>query len=904
MAIAKGVLLGPYEILNRIGEGGMGEVWRARDKRIGRDVAVKILPDSYPAGDERLLRFEQEARAAGALNHPGLVTIFDVGTVDGSPYIVMELLDGETLRNIIGESIPVPLPLRKVVAFATQIASALAVAHEKGIIHRDLKPENIIVTSDHRVKILDFGLAKLAAEPTDPEGRHRTAKRLTSAGIAVGTPGYMSPEQVRAQPVDYRTDIFSLGSVLYEMISGRPAFECFSAVETMHAVLNVEPPPLSTLIPNVPPALDAIVRHCLEKNPRERFQSARDLAFQLLMLQAEAENRTTDARWVPPPQPARNQLRRRTAIAIAAAAAVLALGAGGWALLKFRANGGGADARVLKQLTFSDGVELFPTLAPDGKSFASVSAQSGNRDIYVQRVDGRTAVNITSDSPSDDSEPAFSADGSQIAFRSERSGGGIFVMGVTGESVRRLTDFGHNPSWSPDGKRIVVATQRVEMQPRNRNDRFSELFLIDTQTGARRPLLQRGATGSTDAVQPSWSPHGDRIAYWGLSDEFGSRDLWTIDPNAAEPKQSVVQVTSDRALDWNPAWSPDGSQLYFGSDRDGTINLWRIAMDEKSGKPGGAPEPMSLPAVFTGHFTVSQAGPIAYASVARSYRVVAMPFDATTAQTGPPRTVLEGSMEILSFEPSPDGQSLVFTTGGVQEDLFLVDTGGKHLRQLTNDAARDRGAVWSPDGKTLFLYSNRDGAYHVWSIGADGGGLTRVTDTRDLQGTGAQNLYMPRVAPDGRTLALQSDTVAGLLHLDRPPGQRFERLGGTGEDARTTGFPAWSRDGRRLVLTRRGENLTSGFVVYSLATRQYQTMLNHGAAPRWLSDGKHIVFFESNSIGILDLDTQAVTSSPFTTLPGVDLTAAYPRLSDDGSTLYMRQTVEQGDIWMLQPSDK
>jgi eukaryotic-like serine/threonine-protein kinase len=900
MAIAKGVLLGPYEILNRIGEGGMGEVWRARDKRIGRDVAVKVLPESFQQGDERILRFEQEARAAGALNHPGLVTIFDVGTTSGSPYIVMELLEGENLRDAIGEVDPVPLPLRKAVNYATQAASALAVAHEKGIVHRDLKPENIFITADHRVKILDFGLAKLAAESTDTDGRHRTARHLTSAGIAVGTPGYMSPEQVRAQPLDYRTDIFSLGSVIYEMLTARPAFECFSAVETMHAVMNVEPPPMATLVPNVPPALDAIVRHCMEKNPRERFQSARDLAFQLQILSAEVENRTTDIRRTPMPVPKRRPYRA----AIAAAAAVVALAAvGGWALFRARGGSGQATPRVLKQLTFANGLELFPTLAPDGKSFAYVSSQSGNRDIYVQRVDGRTAVNITSDSPSNDSEPAFSADGSQIAFRSERSGGGIFVMGVTGESVRRLTDFGHNPSWSPDGKRIVVATQRVELQPRNRMERFSELWLIDAQSGAKRPLLQKvaGAAASIDAVQPSWSPHGDRIAYWGLSDDFGSRDLWTIDPNAPEPKQTVVPVTSDRALDWNPAWSPDGKYLYFGSDRDGTMNLWRMAIDEKTGKPGGAPEPMSLPAVFTGHFTVSQAGPIAYASVARSYRVVAMPFDAATGQAGPPRTVLEGSMETLSFDPSPDGQSLAFTTGGVQEDLFLVDAGGEHLRQLTNDAARDRGVAWSSDGKTIYLYSNRDGALHVWSIGADGGGLTRVTDARDLERTGAQNLYEPEVSPDGRTLAAQTDAFPGLIHLDRPQGQRFEKLGGSADEVRTASSPAWSPDGKRLVLSLRSDSPTSGILVYSLATRQFQAMTGQGVLPQWLPDGRHIAFFQRNSIGIVDVESQTVTASPFTTLPGVDVTTAYPRLSRDGSTLYMRQTLEQGDIWMLQP---
>src|SRR6266542_3927590 len=294
MTIARGDTLGPYEILAHIGAGGMGDVWRARDQRIGRDVAVKVLADSYAPGDERVRRFEQEARAAGAINHPGLVTIFDVGTMNGSPYIVMELLEGETLRDAIGDVIPTPLPLRKMIDYAIQISSALAVAHEKGIMHRDLKPDNLFITSDGHVKILDFGLAKLAEDASDVDARNRTARHLTSSGMVVGTPGYMSPEQVRARPLDYRTDIFSLGAVLYEMIGGKRAFDRDSAVETMHAILNEEPASLTSIAPNVPPALDAIVRHCLEKNPRERFQSARDLAFQLRLL-PEFQNGVTDS---------------------------------------------------------------------------------------------------------------------------------------------------------------------------------------------------------------------------------------------------------------------------------------------------------------------------------------------------------------------------------------------------------------------------------------------------------------------------------------------------------------------------------------------------------------------------------------------------------------------------------
>ena len=897
MTVAKGALLGPYEILARIGAGGMGEVWRARDKRIGRDVAVKVLPEELLGGEQQILRFEQEARAAGALNHPGLVTIFDVGTTGGAPYIVMELLEGQSLRELL-DATPGRMRPRRVAEYGMQVASALAVAHEKGIIHRDLKPENIFITSDRRVKILDFGLAKLAQEAKDVDGRRVTARHLTSVGIVVGTPGYMSPEQVTAKPLDHRTDIFSLGSVLYEMISARPAFEGMSAIETMHAVLNVEPVPLSTLVPDVSPMLEAIVRHCMEKDPRDRFQSARDLAFQLRMLPEIQETRTGNRAL-----PAMGGRRRGVAIATAIAAGLAILAAGGFALFRARNGGPPPAARTFKQLTFGDGIDMYPTLAPDGTSFAYVSAHSGNRDIYMQRVDGRAAVNITSDSPDDDSEPAFSPDGSQIAFRSERAGGGIFVMGVTGESVRRLTDFGYNPSWSPDGKRVVVATERIELQPRSRI-RTSGLWVVDTISGAKREIVRAG-TGSSgyrpgdDAVQPSWSPNGKRIAYWALSDSAGARDLWTLEPDAANPKATIVRVTSDPALDWNPVWSPDGKHLYFGSDRDGTMNLWRVELDEKTYEPAGPPEPIALPSMFTGHFAVSRQGEIAYATSTRTYRLVAVPLDPKTAVTGNPRTVLEGSMEQFSFEASPDGRSIAFTTGGTQEDLFVVDADGTRLRQLTNDEARDRGVIWSPDGTRLYFYANRGGRYGIWSIGADGGGLTRVSTDADLLRSGSNNLYGPNISPDGRTLAVQSDASAALIHLDQPPGQRYHPIGGDPLLA----FPTWSPDGRRLLLLKRqpSGSVAPGFFVHWLESGRSEQVSERGQSPQWLPDSRNVVFFDKNSINILDVDTRRVTTSPFRALSGVRLedTIIFPRLSRDGSTVYLRQVLEQGDVWMV-----
>ena len=278
MALTSGTRLGPYEIQSPLGAGGMGEVYRARDSRLGRDVAIKVLPESMARDAERLKRFETEARAIAALNHPNILSIHDIGTYNGVPYLVSECLEGQSLWLTLTRG---ALPLRRVADYGTQIAQGLAAAHDKGIVHRDLKPENVFVTRDERVKILDFGLAKLA-QPEDSSNEGATMVAVpTSAGVVLGTVGYMSPEQVRGEPADARADIFSLGAILYEMISGHRAFRRDTSAETMTAILKEDPPELSFTGKPISPALERVIRRCLEKNPLQRFQSARDLAFNL-----------------------------------------------------------------------------------------------------------------------------------------------------------------------------------------------------------------------------------------------------------------------------------------------------------------------------------------------------------------------------------------------------------------------------------------------------------------------------------------------------------------------------------------------------------------------------------------------------------------------------------------------
>jgi Tol biopolymer transport system component len=419
------------------------------------------------------------------------------------------------------------------------------------------------------------------------------------------------------------------------------------------------------------------------------------------------------------------------------------------------------------------------------------------------------------------------------------------------------------------------------------------LWIIDAHTGAKRLLLGDGeVSGGSDALQPSWSPHGKRIAFWGVSLSPDRRDILTIDPDAPQPKQTVVRVTHDETLHWNPVWSPDGTHLYFGSDADGTLNLWRVSINEQSGKTLGAPEPLSLPSSISGNFTFSQRGDLAFTTVTRSFRLLQLPFDAKSGTTGAPRTLFGGSQEILSFAPSPDGSSIAFTSGGAQEDLFIANADGSRMRQLTNDASRDRSPIWSPDGKTLYFYSNRGGANHIWSVRADGSGLAPVTNARDLARIGARNVYSPTISPDGRTLVVKTDRAPAFIHLDRPPRQQLEAIPGHPKLTR------WSPDGQRIVAAQ-----DPGILVYWPRTRKSEMVLTRAVnGPQWLPDGKSILFFENQRIGLLDLASRRDFTVPFF-LPGVQLDYSSV-LSRDGSSLYVRQRLEQADVWLVRLEKK
>jgi len=875
--LVAGQRLGPYEILAPLGAGGMGEVYRARDPRLERDVAIKVLPEHFIEDGDSLARFQTEAKAVAALSHPNIVAVFDTGQQGRQLFVVTELLEGETMRSRLRQG---PIGMRKAAEHAARVAEGLAAAHDKGIVHRDIKPENLFLLNDGRIKILDFGLARqdplLKASPELSSSP--TAGRPTNPGAMIGTVGYVSPEQARGEVADHRSDIFSLGAVLYEMLTGQRAFKGTSPAELLSSVLRDEPAFPSESDPRVPRALDLIVHHCLEKNPDERFQSARDLAFHLDSIGGTSASQRVETLL----SPETRRWRRRVPMALAAVALLAAtfeagrrVGAGG--------RGGRARAAPLsfQQVTDQPGEERQAQLGPGGTSFAFVGHVSGNPDIYLQRVGGRNPVNLTNDSPEDDTAPAFSPDGERIAFRSERDGkGGIFVMGSTGESVRRLTDFGYDPAWSPDGRQIVFSNQNGQ-DPWSRT-RPAHLWLVPSSGGEIRQLTRRG-----DAVQPRWSPGARRIAFWGLKEGSGQRDIWTIPADAAgEPE--MLAVTSDPTMDWNPVWAPDGRSLYFASERGGSMNVWRVGIDEASGRPRGEPEPVTTPSRTSGSISFSRDGRLMlFVSSDRRSSIQRFGLDPRSGRVSdPPRPAFQGSRVIYTQDISPNGEWIAFTTLGGREDLFVVRGDGSGYRQLTDDAFRDRGPKWSPDASRLGFYSDRSGRYETWAIRPDGSGLEQLTKT-----TGAARTELTW-APDATRIATNDGVRTWIQDLTRPLDQRQAEPLPALEGGQAMQPRSWSPDGRTLAggLTFY-PSPNSVTLLYSLASRSYTALPEGRGWPAWLSDSRRLLVARYDAIVLLDTRTGRATPVLATTAQGISVSR------DDRWVSYI-ETRAESDVWM------
>jgi serine/threonine protein kinase/Tol biopolymer transport system component len=864
-----GTTLLHYRIVSRLGAGGMGEVFAAEDLKLHRTVALKVLPEAVASDPERRQRFEREARIAGALNHPNIVTLYSVETSEERLFITMELVRG----TVLGDRIPSDgMRVPDFLDLAIPMADALAAAHASGVVHRDLKPHNVMVSDEGRVKVLDFGLA-LADSLFDEGGGHHTTARLTQHGHVVGTYAFMAPEQAEGKRVDARSDIFSLGAVFYQMLTGLPPFKGESAVSTLAAVIRDDPRPLSDLKRGIPRNLARIVARCLAKDASRRYQSAADLRSDLEDIKLDISSGIVESAPAGTAVVTAKVRRWLWPVALIAVAAVMALA--GYFVPRPEPQRPPTSDGTFDRLTSRAGEELSPAVSPDGEFVAYASQAAGNWDIYLQRIGGDRPINLTDDSASADTEPAFSPDGRSIAFRSERNGGGLFVMGATGEDVKRVSVDGYNPAWSPDGTELLFNLERIT-DPTTRTVTGNQLWAVELASGQRRLVV------SGDAVQASWSPSGGRVAFWGVH-RGGQRDIWTV----AASGGALTSVTDDDALDWNPVWAPDGRHLYFVSERGGTMNLWRVAIDERSGDVRSSPEPVTAPSAYVQHLSFAKSGRrLAYVDVTRRVPLQRLTFDPNRLVVSEPSWILQDARPAKNPDLSTDGLMVAFdSVEGTQEDLYVVRVDGSGLRRLTDDPFIDRAARWAPDGRQLLFLSDRSGRYENWRVNPDGSGLEQVSFTE-----GARWAQLSVWSPDGSRIAVNRQASAPLIIDARLPWAKQSPLVAAPNDDPNRRYNAWSwsRDGRVLA------GHSGGIVTYNLATRTFQQLTDYGERPVWLSDHRRLAFMDSQKIYVLDTATRRVA----------EVYSAAPHrlqsflLSADDRTIVVALAITEADIWL------
>ncbi len=899
MTSAPGSRLGTYEILSPLGAGGMGEVYRARDGKLNRDVAIKVLPEAFAADAERLARFRREAQVLAALNHPHIAAIYGLEESGGVEALVLELVEGETLAERLAKG---PLPVEEALEIARQIAEALEAAHERGIVHRDLKPANVKLTPEGTVKVLDFGLAKALlgdASSPDVSASPTITAQATQAGVVIGTAAYMSPEQARGKMVDKRADIWAFGAVLYEMLTGRRAFEGETVSDTLAAVL-MRDPDWSALPAPLSSRVRELLLRCIRRDVKQRL---RDIGDARIALDEEQKGGASLVSASGVALPGSLSLesgtgkatalasRRRTSMRAAAIVAVslVAVAAAWW--IGRQSQTPKAPWSEFTQLTDASGVEAGPSISPDGTMFAYSSAARGSWDIYVQRVGGRTPVLVAGDPARDEVWPAFSPDGKQIAFSVSGGAGGVFVVGATGESARRLTDFGSNPAWSPDGRRIVFCSEEVQSVYATNSE--SELWTVDVAGGAPAKLSVGAA-----AFQPAWSPSGRRIAFW--VNVNGQRDLATI-PSSGGPR---VMVTSDEPVDWAPVWSPDGRFLYFASDRGGSMGIWRIAVDEASGRPGGPPEPIAAGvdvAMELPHLS-ADGNTMVFRSKLQSVNPAAIDFDPATERAGKVRLLQHSTGQLVPSDVSPDGRWIsLYNLNERQQDIFLMRADGTGLSRLTDDLAKDWFPRFTPDGTALTFISNRSGKYEGWSIRRDGSNRTQLTSLPDAEVDTAM------FAPDGKRIVatlLDGGFLIGSAPwpFTGPSAKAIKPVPVGGGSL----FPAyWSRDGRWLngpIALSSGRS--QGNAIYDVAAKTVRQLSSDAGSfdVAWLPGCTHVAYFTLKgklviqNIASLERHEIAVTLP----LPPDDLWSI--AASPDGRTIYYGAQQTEANIWKVERS--
>ena len=811
MALTPGTKLGPYEILAPLGAGGMGEVYRARDMRLGREVALKILPESFASDADRLRRFEQEARAVAALNHPNILAVFDIGQHNedhsGSPFLVSELLEGESLRAVLDRG---ALPQRKTIDYGVQIAHGLAAAHEKGIIHRDLKPENVFVTKDGRIKILDFGLAKLAQNPNpEPDGVTLTTSH-TAAGVVMGTASYMAPEQVRGEPSDARTDIFAFGAVLYEMLSGGRAFRRDTAAETMTAVLKDDPPELSDPGHLVSSALERIVRRCLEKSPEQRFQSARDLSFALSALSGTETNALARAAAAP---------RRIPLLLWFSVALALAAVAGATWLVARRPL---PMTRMQFALAVPDEMSIsHMALSRDGSMLVFVSPEENSAlpMLYVQRV-GSSSVTLLPGTQGA-SYPFWSPDGAYVGFFANGKLQKIAVSGGTPQALVSVLA-ARGGSW---GSRDVIIYEP---------DAGSPIWRVNADGSAAAEVTQAFLASNQQLNTHRWPvflPDGNHsLIYAG---NFN---------NSKDDQTSGIYVSSLDGKDkrlvllCHSSFGYDSQHLYYADDQRQLVS---IAFDPSAAKVSGHATAIAnvvgfQPSTYWAALAVGGNGTVIYNTGVGAALSALTWMDRSgkeLGRIGDPAVMANPTL-------SPDGSRVAVDIADLKAnnvDIWLQSTTGAGNARFTFDPSEEVAGVWSRDGSTL-AYRSAAGGITIFAKPANGLEREKVV----LRSKESDDVIPNSWSADDQQVLFTSQTRSRsyLMVVPAVGGTPVPLL--TGKANETNG--QFSPDGKWVAYASDESGNSEIYVTSFPSTAGKWQVSRGGGEPRWRGDGKEIFY--------------------------------------------------------------
>lgn len=853
----------------------MGEVFRAHDPRLGRDVALKVLHQQLERDEDFLRRFEREARLLASLNHPNVESIYGFEEFEGVRFLVLELVPGTTLAERIFEG---PLTLQEALEVARQIASALEAAHSRGVVHRDLKPGNIHITPGGAVKVLDFGLARsLTPSPSGIDSKSPTlASSTTQAGTILGTPAYMSPEQVRGQVADERSDLWALGCVLYEMLTGRQSFGGATASDCLAAVLTREPD-LATLPPATPARVRALLSRCLQKNPAGRPANANEVRHELeeLLREMDGKGRVPRSRVVP--------------FAVAAGLVLILAGA-----LVIGLRGTRAVSHPLprlSQVTFAEGVEEFPALSSDGRFLAYVAAVGPVRKIFVKEL-ASGEEHVVTQGPADDLQPEWRPDGKALLFVRARKPGeklqpgdvfGAYVdadvwsADLEAKSETRLVENAFNPAYSPDGTRIAVDAPWAG--PRR-------IWSTDA-LGHNPQQLSSDASEEVMHVRPRWSRDGRLIVF--QNQEKTQFDIRILDVAS----RKTTWVTHDLFQDLNPVFSPSGRWVYFSSYRTGGLNVWRAAVTP-AGDPRGPPEQVTAGAGQDVELSLAGRGHLMALSILKQNADLwELPVDpATGLAKGAPASVVSTTREESRGSVSPDGRAVAFNSDrSGSMCLWLLSRKDGRMRALTLGLGSDYQPSWFPDGHRLAFFSSRGGNVDIWSVDTTTAVLTQLTKNPAVD-------MNPCVSPDGSEIAFQSDRSGRpevwIMRSDGSAQRALTSIGVIGH------FLRFTKEGSEILFRSPSGDKPATMRVPRAGGEPRATMEVKGGSHMSLSpDGLRIMDVVAHSTLWVSHLHGGAPEKVFE-FPEHGVRIDYPVWSPDGrEVIFDRFKPEGGDIWLM-----